>query len=375
MKTVAIICEYDPFHLGHEKQLKIVREHFGDETTIVSVMSGSTVQRGRLSIYPKHIRAEAAISCGSDLVLELPFPYCSSSAEHFARGAVRLICDLGGIDVLAFGSENGEIKELSRAADVIRSEEYLSAIRSEGKNGHIKNGEDIFRSIAGEGFPTTPNDILAVEYIAALKDENSKIIPFTYKREEGYSASRSREIIYSNGNTSQMLPDAAISVFDKSKPTDSTAYEAAALHILRMTDIDTLSSYYAMNGGVAGLIKSTAENITSLDALVSSCTNKSYTAARIRRAILSSVLGVKAEILNERPLFTNLLASSDKGREYLHKIKKTSIVNVVTKTADGLYLPAPARKQFEASLRADKLMALCKKEAAAQIFKKTPYIN
>ncbi len=375
MKTVAIICEYDPFHLGHKKQIEIIRDHFGADATVISIMSGSTVQRGRLSIYPKHLRAEAAVKNGSDLVLELPFPYCSSSAEHFARGAVRLICDLGGIDVLAFGSESGDIAELSRAADVIVSEEYLSAIRSEGKNGHIKSSEEIFRSLAGEGFPTTPNDILAVEYIAALKDENSKMIPFTYKREEGYSASRSRELIYGNGDISQMLPDEAIAVFDRSTPTDTAAYEAVALHTIRTTDADTLSTYYAMNGGVAGLIKANTEGVSSLDELVSSCVNKSYTAARIRRAILSSILGVKAEAVKERPLFTNLLASSDKGREYLHRIKKTSIVNIVTKTADGLSLPAPAKKQFEVSLSADKLMALCKKEAAADIFKKTPYIK
>lgn len=375
MKTIAIICEYDPFHLGHKKQIEIIRERFGPDATVISVMSGSTVQRGRLSVYPKHLRAEAAVKCGSDLVLELPFPYCSSSAEHFANGAVRLICDLGGIDVLAFGSENGDIAELSRAADVIVSEEYLSAIRSEGKNGHIKSSEEIFRSLAGNGFPTTPNDILAVEYIAALKDENSKIIPFTYKREEGYSASRSRELIYGNGDACQMLPDEAIAIFDRSTPTDTAAYEAVALQILRMTDADTLSAYYGMNGGVAGLVKASAESASSLDELVSSCVNKSYTAARIRRAILSSVLGVKAETLKERPLFTNLLASSDKGREYLHRIKKTASVSIVTKTADGLSLPAPAKKQFEASLSADKLMALCKKEAAADIFKKTPYIK
>lgn len=375
MKTVAIICEYDPFHLGHKKQIDIIREHFGDDTTVISIMSGSTVQRGRLSIYPKHLRAEAAIKNGSDLVLELPFPYCSSSAEYFAKGAVSLISSLGGIDILAFGSESGDIDALVGAAEVICSEEYLSAIRENGKNGHIKSAEEIFRSLAGDGFPTTPNDILGVEYIAALKDENSEIIPFTYKREEGYSASRSRQIIYENGDLAEMLPENAISVFEKTIPTDTAAYEAAALHTIRMTDADTLSSYYGMNGGVAGLIKANAENASSLDELVSSCTNKSYTAARIRRAILSSVLGAKAEALKERPLFTNLLASSDKGREYLHRIKKTASVNIVTKAADGLSLPHPAKKQFEVSLRTDKLMALCRKEATAEIFKKMPYIK
>ncbi len=375
MKTAAIICEYDPFHLGHKKQIDIIREHFGADTTIISVMSGSTVQRGRLSIYPKHLRAEAAIKDGSDLVLELPFPYCSSSAEHFARGAIALISDLGGVDILAFGSENGNISELSRAADVIRSEEYLSAIRENGKNGHIKSAEEFFRSIADDGFPTTPNDILAVEYIAALNGENCSVVSFTYKREKGYSASRSRELIYEDGDVSEMLSKSAISVFEKNVPTDISAYEAIALHTLRITDTETLSSYYGMNGGVSGLIKANAENASSLDGLISSCVNKSYTAARIRRAILSTVLGVKAEVVKERPLFTNLLAANGKGREYLNKIRKTTTIEIVTKPADGLNLPENAKNQFELSLRADKLMALCRKEAASEIFKRNPFIK
>ncbi len=375
MKTVAIICEYDPFHLGHKKQIEIVREHFGAETTVISVMSGSTVQRGRLSIYPKHLRAEAAIKNGSDLVLELPFPYSSSSAEHFAKGAVSLVSSLGGIDILAFGSESGDVTELSRAADIIRSEKYLSLLRENGKSGHIKSAEEIFRSLAGDGFPTTPNDILGVEYIAALSGENCGIVPFTYKREEGYSASRSRELIYGNGDTRQMLSDSAISVFERTVPTDTAAYEAVALHTIRMTDAETLSTYYGMNGGVAGLIKANAENAPSLDGLISSCVNKSYTAARIRRAVLASVLGVKAEAAKERPLFTNLLAANEKGKEYLRNIKKTASVDIVTKPADGLSLSAPAKEQFELSLRADKLMALCRKEAASDVFKRNPYIE
>ncbi len=375
MKTAAIICEYDPFHLGHKIQIDLVRERLGNDTTVISIMSGSTVQRGRLSVYPKHLRAEAAIKNGSDLVLELPFPYCSSSAEHFAKGAVALISSLGGIDILAFGSENGDIGELSRAADVIRSEEYLSAIRENGKNGHIRSAEEIFRSLAGDGFPTTPNDILGVEYIAALKDESCGIVPYTYKREEGYSASRSRELIYGGGDVGTMLPENAISVFEKTVPTDTAAYEAAALHTIRMTDADTLSTYYGMNGGVSGLIKANAENVSSLDGLLSSCVNKSYTAARIRRAILSSVLGVKAETVKERPLFTNLLAANQKGREYLSKVRKTASVGIVTKPADGLALSENAKEQFELSLRADKLMALCRKEASSEVFKRNPFIK
>ncbi len=374
MKTAAIICEYDPFHLGHKRQIEIIREHFGPDTTVISIMSGSTVQRGRIAVYPKHLRAEAAVRSGADLVLELPFPYCSGSAEHFARGAVSLISSLGGVDILAFGSESGDIDALSRAADVICSKEYLSAIRAEGKNGHIRSAEEIFSSIAGEGFPTAPNDILAVEYLAALKSENSSVIPFTYRREAGYSASRSRELIYGGGDVSEQLSSVATGVFARSSPTDISSYEAAALHVLRNTDCKSLSEFYGMQGGVSGLISGKAEEETSLDRLVSSCVGKSYTASRIRRAILFSTLGVKAEKLKEKPLFTNLLAANEKGRAFLSSVRKTSETEIVTKPSDGLSLPKKTAEQFSLSLRADKLMALCRGEASAEVFRKNPII-
>ncbi len=374
MKTAAIICEYDPFHKGHKKQIDIIKEHFGADTAVISIMSGSTVQRGRLSIYPKHLRAEAALKCGSDLVLELPFPFCSSSAEHFATAGVRLADALGGIDILAFGSENGNIDPLTDAARIICSDEYLSAMRENGKNGHIKSASEIFASMGGKNFPTAPNDILAVEYNAALMREGSDIVPFTYKREEGYSASRSRELIYGNGDVKELLPLDAISVFDRSFPTDIKAYETVALHTIRTTDTEALSRYYAMNGGVAGLIKANAENVSTLDGLVSACVGKSYTAARIRRAILSSVLGITAEAPRSRPLFTNFLGAGERGREYLHRIKKTAKIEIITKPADGLSLPDNAREQFEISLRADRLMALCRQEASGEVFKRNPFI-
>ena len=81
MKTVAIITEYNPFHRGHEYQLRKIREEFGEDTRIIAIMSGNYTQRGDTAIMDKSLRAECAVKCGVNLVLELPFPFSSASAE------------------------------------------------------------------------------------------------------------------------------------------------------------------------------------------------------------------------------------------------------------------------------------------------------
>ena len=88
--TVGIICEYNPLHLGHKKQIDRIREVFGPETVIVCAMSGNFVQRGMPAIIDRQTRAKAAIFSGADLVLELPVTTALSSAEGFAAGGVKI---------------------------------------------------------------------------------------------------------------------------------------------------------------------------------------------------------------------------------------------------------------------------------------------
>ncbi|MBQ4064816.1 MAG: nucleotidyltransferase family protein [Clostridia bacterium] len=375
MATVAVICEYDPFHRGHKLQIDLIRKHFGEDCTVISLMSGNTVQRGRLAVYPKHLRAKAALSCGSDLVLELPCPFSSASAEHFATGAVRLLDGLGGIDYLCFGSERGDLAALVKTTEIVTSPAYLDALKDspEGES-HPRNAEAVFTAMGGKGFPTLPNDILGVEYLAALKRIGSSIAPFTYRREEGFSASESRRLLYGGTDASVMIPEEASAVFSEAALTDPAAYEAVALFTVRETPLSTLEGYYAMNGGVAGLLKNRAGEAVSFGELIALCTSRKYTASRLRRAVLSAVLGLTDADRTAIPLFTNLLGANEKGRQFLRARKKTSSVAVVTKPADGLALPNEAAKQFELTLRADRLLALTRGEAAGDLLRKGPVV-
>ncbi len=373
MKTIAVICEYDPFHQGHKLQLELIRKTFSTDATVISLMSGDVVQRGRLALYSKHTRAEAALSCGTDVVLELPAPYACASAEAFARGAVEILTGLGGIDVLCFGSETGDLASLTKAAAVMAAPAYLDALRQAPETeSHMRNAEAIFRALAGDGFPTLPNDILGVEYLAALSACQSTITPFTYRREEGYSASESRRVLTAGGDASPLLPDAASAVFAKATLTPSATYDAIALHTLRSAPTASLEACYAMNGGVAGLLKHRAEEVTSVEKLITLCTSRKFSAARLRRGILAAVLSYTTEQVYAPPRFTRLLGANDKGRAYLAKVRKTAALPIVTKPADGLTLGGEGKRQFETSLRADRLMALVRGEPSATAFKTMP---
>ncbi|MBR5144795.1 MAG: nucleotidyltransferase family protein, partial [Clostridia bacterium] len=130
MKVAAIISEYNPFHNGHEYQIKKLRQMLGDDTAVIAIMSGNYTQRGEIAVTDKTIRARAAIECGVNLVLELPFPYSMSSAEFFARSGVKIAHEIGVVDYLAFGSESGDISELSDLASIISSDEYKLTLES-----------------------------------------------------------------------------------------------------------------------------------------------------------------------------------------------------------------------------------------------------
>ena len=132
MKVAGIISEYNPFHNGHEYQIKKLREMLSEDTAIVAVMSGNYTQRGEIAVADKLIRAKAALECGVNLVLELPFPFSMSSAEFFAKSGVKILGEIGVVDYLAFGSESGDITEISDIASVMMSRQVSFSQINEG---------------------------------------------------------------------------------------------------------------------------------------------------------------------------------------------------------------------------------------------------
>ena len=191
MKTVAIVCEYNPFHNGHKYQIDQIKREFGEDTAIIAIMSGNFVERGDVAVLDKFKRARMAVENGVSLVLELPFPFSLSSAERFAQGAVEIAHRLKTVNILSFGSECGSVERLSRIAERVLSEEFDLALKNtlnaDGNEslGYAKARTMTYEALYGKEdaqILLSPNNILAIEYLKALKKLGSPILPHTVLR-------------------------------------------------------------------------------------------------------------------------------------------------------------------------------------------------
>ena len=173
MKITGIIAEYNPFHNGHLYQIKKARELTGADYIIV-VMSGNLTQRGTPALIDKYSRSKMALMGGADLVIELPACYATASAEYFAMGAISILNQLGCVDSICFGSENGDITMLTKIANALvhESEDFIQALKTKLKNGDtypVARNAALAETINGfTSFDTIlgfPNNILGIEYI------------------------------------------------------------------------------------------------------------------------------------------------------------------------------------------------------------------
>ena len=231
MRIIGIVCEYNPFHKGHEYQIAKSRELLGEDAAVVCVMSGDFVQRGEAALFSKYARAEAACRCGADLVAELPLPWAVSSAEGFARGAVSILAGLGA-EFISFGSESGNTVELEKIADCLLDTTMHDKIKAEmDRDASLSYAsarqKALFKTIgATSALISEPNNILAVEYIKAIKELGLNLKPMTVRREGvlhdapeksgGFaSASELRRMLEAGEDCKTYIPEAAFEIFER----------------------------------------------------------------------------------------------------------------------------------------------------------------
>lgn len=313
--VIGIVAEYNPFHNGHARLIEQTRAQLGAVCPVVCVMSGDFVQRGSPAVYSKFARAEAAVRCGADLVLELPLPWSLSSAEGFARGAVGLLGSLGVVTHLSFGSECGELDPLQRVAEALLDPLLGEDLRAELRSGipfAAARQQAVARRVGALAeLLQAPNNILAVEYLKAIYDQRLELHPLTVLRTgaqhdrfaEGNirSASELRMRIGAGEDVSAFLPRAAAEIFAREKtrgrgPVLPEALESALLSRLRMLP---QTAYNALPGATEGLGNSlyrAAHEEPTLDGVLAAAKSKRYALARIRRMTMCAVLGVTAGI-------------------------------------------------------------------------------
>ena len=347
MKTVGIICEYNPLHLGHKKQLDTVRA-MDPDCGIVCLMSGNYVQRGAPAIFDKSLRAKAAILSGADLVLELPVTAALSSAEGFAAGGVGILSRL--CDSLCFGAETADAGLLTDTARALLSVDFPPALRARLDEG---NSFPAARAAALEDLGldssviSLPNNILAVEYCKAILSQGSAMQPFPIRREGGYhdetadhenpSATAVRQLILRSHDWKSYIPEQARSVFDGGAIHTLTAGERAILARLRtMTD----SEFEGLPFGSEGLwrkLMHASRSCATLEQIATATKSKRYTRTRIDRMILCAFLGLTAKDLAVPAPYARVLAFNDTGRSILKNVKNTGLFPNIGETLDHPY--------------------------------------
>ena len=250
MNICGIICEYNPFHNGHSFHIEETKKAL--DCGIVCVMSGNYVQRGDIAVLNKTARAEAAIRCGADLVIELPLPWAVATAERFSSGAVSLLDSLGSITHLSFGAEYDNLEQLQKAAEILCSDSLNELIPKYCSSGitFAAAREKAMNEIAPElsSLLTSPNNILAIEYLKALKKRNSSILPYAVKRtgadhdsslftEKTASASLIREMIFQSPSTFMRCTSAPGNDTPTANASITIKWQKSLFHMLRKWDL------------------------------------------------------------------------------------------------------------------------------------------
>ena len=375
MSIVGIVAEYNPFHLGHQFHIQRSLDLLGEGSTVVCVMSGDYVQRGEAAVYAKYARAEAACRCGADLVVELPLPWCISSAEGFARGAVSLLAALG-CDTLSFGSESGDPESLDALAAALLTPEMNERIRriveSEPNLSYAAARQSAAAELCGgrAALLSEPNDILAVEYLKTIRSLDLSLRPLAIRRVgsahdgtggELRSASELREILRGGGDIAGEVPQAAHAVFTREdalgRRVDPARLEIALLARLRSLTPDAYERLQDASGGLGRRLYRAVMDEPGLDAVTAAAKTKRYALARIRRLLLSAALGLKDGDAAGLPPYARILAAKARGRDYLRGLHGASLP-IVTKPAVLREIGGEALRCFELGSAAHDLLVL-----------------
>ncbi len=364
-QTVGIICEYNPFHNGHKHQIDKIKEIMPG-CRIVAIMSGNITQRGEFSLMEKHARAEIALDMGVDLVLELPFPYSTSTAEIFASAGVEIAMQIG-CDYLVFGTENCDIDYLCKIAEISDSSALEDAIKpylDDKSISYIVAKEKALKSL---GFDSAlyANDMLAVEYIRAINKKGAKIKPYAIKRSgAGYNDNSCQEIMSATGIRENFYKASKIiSVPGQAKEKyNEIITKKEFLNLALAKDLlyrlalvipkATIEGAYDSCGEIASLIKDTANNSKNGEEFINALSSKTYTRARILRVLIYSIYNISS--IDKSPKFTYLLATNEKGRKILSDSKKSSLT-IITKHADSKELDSVQQNIINTGYELDKM--------------------
>ena len=401
MKVTGIIAEYNPFHKGHKYQIDYCKKKLNSDYVIVA-MSGDYVQRGTPALLPKHVRAEMALRCGADLVLEMPVSVSTASAEAFAMGGVSMLDGLHIVDSLCFGSEYGKVSALMELAEILveEPEEYRQLLKEFLSNGlsfpsaRCQALTEYFRNphnFTGDDFDgvltpllnqivqilNSPNNILGIEYCKALLRLKSYIKPVTLKRQGmGYhetlaetdgsdrfsctdgntfaSASAIRELLKATltpetiSRIASQVPDEIslllASSLQRNEFLTEDALDPLLSYCILKENADSFCSYLDVSRDLAERIMNRSNELNGFLQAASFLKTKELTQSRIQRALLHIILGIR-EVPATVP-YARVLGFRRESSTLLKEIKDSSSIPLITKLADANSLLDESGRSF-----------------------------
>lgn len=379
--VVGIIAEYNPFHNGHAYHLEKAKE-LAKADYVIAVISGNFVQRGNVSLINKWDKANMALAEGADLVIELPTVYSISSAENFAYGAIKILNSLNIVDYVAFGTELDDINILDKCADILYREpqKFVNLLNHELSKGlsFPKARENALLMYLNDirtysNVLSSPNNILAIEYLKALKKLRSHITPISIKRKNaGYndleitnnfaSATAIRKKIIDNkpAGLSKLMPTNSYRVLYNSIQKghfvkDIKSFEKEILYVLRKMSIKEISNLPDVSEGLEHAIKNAANSCNTIEEFMNIIKTKRYTNTRIQRILLYALLGItKDDMKNSTKIqpYIRVLGMNKKGKDLISVISHSNPnLNIITSVKK--YLDSNPNKPLQNMLNID----------------------
>lgn len=361
--VLGIIAEYNPFHNGHLHHL-IESKRITNSDYCIAIMSGNFTQRGEVSIVDKWEKTQMAISNGIDLVIELPTLYAISSAENFASGAIKILNSLGIVDFVSFGSESNDITLLDDIADVLASEpaQYKTLLSHELARGesYPKARENAVMMYLNDirrfaNVLSSPNNILGIEYLKALKRQKSNIQPITIKREGSKyndtavprdsrfaSATAICNLCQSIDDITPLqrfVPEVTFDILEENIKKGNfvknlSAFDKEIIYTLRKMSTDEIANLPDVSEGLEFSLKNAANQCNSVVELLSIIKSKRYTQTRLQRILLYTILGITKkdmEISVATTPYIRVLGFNNKGQELISEIsKKNRKLEIIT---------------------------------------------
>ena len=358
-KIIGIVAEYNPFHQGHLYHIQESRKIVGEDAGVVCVMSGDFVQRGEWAIQPKHLRAADACRQGADLVVELPLPWCLSSAGYFASGAVAVLKAFG-ITHLSFGSESGNLEELQNMAEVTATEDFQQKVACLLAENPHQSYPAARSAVLGNKNADLPNNLLAIEYLLALR--HTEITPVAIKRIGLAHDERGDGAVLSATEVRSRIRSGAF----QAAHIDDEKMDLACVSRLRMLEKEAFLTLPDCQDGLGQRLYQAVRESSSLEGIAFAAKTKHYTLSRIRRSLLCAALGISREEREGVPPYARVLAMNSRGRELIAAARKNPYLPVITRPKAVFQLDARAQRLFALGASAHDLYMLCYPERAGE---------